>query len=212
MKNLTENWIYIGIAILTLLFIGGVIFMFSSESKPLDISEKDIVKEKSQVLGSRDAKVTIVEFSDFQCPACKAAHPIVKEVIKQYGDKILFAYRHFPIVTAHTRALKAAEASEAAGEQGKFWEYHDLLFANQEDMEDNDLINYARKLNLNMKKFEDSLNSGKFKDKVTGDMDDGGKFGVTGTPTFFINGQKHQGVLQLDQFKSLIDMELAKEE
>ncbi len=211
MNKLTENWLYIGIGVVTLFFIGAGIFLFTSESKPIEVSEKDLVNEKSQFLGSRDAKVKIVEFSDFQCPACKAAHPIVKEVIKEYGDKILFAYRHFPIVTAHPRAIDAAQAAEAAGEQGKFWEYHDLLFGNQENLEDDDLTSYAKKLKLDMNKFEDSWKSGKFKDKVTTDMNEGGKFGVTATPTFFINGEKHQGVLQLDQFKSLIDAELAKE-
>lgn len=212
MNKLTDNWLYIAIGVVTLFFVGAGVFLFTSESKPIEVSEAALVKKDSQVLGSRDAKVKIVEFSDFQCPACRAAHPIVKQVVEEYGDKILFVYRHFPIVISHPYALKAAEASEAAGEQGKFWEYHDLIFDNQENMTSKDLIAHAKKLNLDMKKFEEALNSGKFKDKVTGDMDDGGKFGVTATPTFFINGQKHQGVLQFDQFKSLIDSELAKEE
>lgn len=210
MNKLAENWLYIAIGAVTLVFVGAGIFLFSSESKPIEVSEADLVKKDSQVLGRRDAKVTIVEFSDYQCPACGAAHPIIKEVIKEYGDKILFVYRHFPIVTAHPRAIDAAQTAEAAGEQGKYWEYHDLLFANQEKLEDEDLLGYAKKLNLDLSKFKDSWKSGKFKDKVTTDMNEGGKFGVTATPTFFINGQKHQGVLQLNQFKSLIDSELAK--
>ena len=211
MNKLAENWLYITIGVITLLFVGAGIFLFSSESKPIEVSNTDLVKKDSRVLGSREAKVIIVEFSDFECPACRAAQPIVKQVVAEYGDKILFVYRHFPIITAHQYALKAAEASEAAGEQGKFWGYHDLLFANQENMADEDLIRYAKKLNLDMKKFEEALNSGKFRDKVTDDMDDAGKFGVTATPTFFINGKKHQGVIQLEKFKSIIDAELARE-
>lgn len=209
MKKLSENWVYIAIGVVTLLIIGGAIFSFSGESKPVEVSNEQLVKKESQVLGSRDAKVTIVEFSDFQCPACGAAHPIVKQVTKEYGDKILFVYRHFPLIAAHPYALKAAEAAEAAGEQGKFWEYHDILFANQEDLTEKDLIKYAKNIGLDMRKFEEALKTGKFKDKVTGDMDDGGKFAVRVTPTFFINGEKHQGVLQLGEFKSLIERELA---
>lgn len=211
MNKLTENWLYIAIGVVTLFFVGAGIFLFSSESKPIEVSDTDLVKKDSRVLGSREAKITIVGFSDFECSACRTAQTIVKQVVAKYGDKILFVYRHFPIITAHQYALKAAEASEAAGEQGKFWEYHDLLYANQENMADEDLINYAKKLNLDMRKFEEALNSGKFRDKVTGDMDDGGKFGVTATPTFFINGVKHQGVIQLEKFKSIIDAELVRE-
>jgi protein-disulfide isomerase len=210
MKNLSDNWLYIAIAVVTLLVVGGAIFSFSGESEPIEVTNEDLLKENTQVLGSRDSKVVIVEFSDFQCPACAAAHLIVKQVVDMYGDKILFAYRHFPIVTAHPHALKAAEAAEAAGEQGKFWEYHDLLFSNQENLSDEDLISYAKRLGLDLKKFEDALRSEKFKDKVTADMDGGGKIGIRATPTFFINGERHQGVIDLEKFKSLIDAELAK--
>ena len=208
MKSFTENAIFIGIGVVSLIIVGLAVFSISDSQPPKEVSDTDLVKKSSQVLGSEDAKVTIVEFSDFQCPACGAAHPVVKQVIKEYGDRILFVYRHFPLLATHQYALKAAEAAEAAGEQGKFWEYHDLLFANQDNLKTEDLKNYAKQIGLDMKKFDEALDSGKHKDKVLSDLDDGEKFGVTSTPTFFINGQMNRGVLNLDQFKSAIDKAL----
>src|SRR3989344_6222357 len=207
MKSFTENWIFIGIGVVSLAIVGLAIFSISGDQPPKEVSDTDLVKKSSQVLGSEDAKVTIVEFSDFQCPACGAAHPVVKQVIKEYGDRILFVYRHFPLLATHQYALKAAEAAEAAGEQGKFWEYHDLLFENQESLKTQDLKRYAQELELDTAKFNEALDSGKFKDKVTTDMDDGEKLGVSSTPTFFINGQKNVGVLSYEKFKELLDKE-----
>lgn len=210
MQNLSDKWIYIVIGIVSIIIVGVAVMSLSGEQKTIEASKEVLVKENSQVLGSKDAKVVIVEFSDFQCPACRAAHPIVKQVIKEYGDKVLFVYRHFPLVASHQYALKAAEASEAAGEQGKFWEYHDTLFANQENLKEDDLKNYAKELGLDMAKFEEALNSGKFKEKVTSDMDDGEGLGVRSTPTFFINNTMQKGVINIDKFRELIDAELAK--
>ena len=210
MKNLSDKWIFIGIGVVSLIILLVGVFALSSDSKSVEVSRDKLVKEDSQVLGDKDAKVVIVEFSDFQCPACKAAHPIVKRITSEYGKKILFVYRHFPLIAAHQFALKAAEAAEAAGEQGKFWEYHDILFENQENLKTEDLKRYAQDLELDIRKFEEALNSGKFKDKVTSDMDDGENLGVSSTPTFFINEQMHKGVLPYDQFKELIEKELAK--
>jgi protein-disulfide isomerase len=210
MKNLGDKWIFIVIGLVSVLIVAIAVISASGNQPPEEISNEDLVKKNSNVLGSRDAKVTIVEFSDFQCPACGSAQPVVKDIIAEYGDKILFVYRHFPIITAHPYALKAAEAAEAAGEQGKFWEYHDVLFENQEELKDDDLKKYAKEIGLDMKKFENALKTGKFKDKVTADMDDGDKFGVSATPTFFVNGEVHRGALTFEEFKELIDKELAK--
>ncbi|HEX7456082.1 MAG TPA: thioredoxin domain-containing protein [Candidatus Nanoarchaeia archaeon] len=210
MNILKENLILIIIGIVSLLVVAVAVLTTSAGQLPSGVSNQDLVKENSQVLGSRDAKVTIVEFSDFQCPACRAAHSIVKEVTAEYGDRILFVYRHFPIVSSHPNALGAAEAAEAAGEQGKYWGYHDILFENQENLKKEDLQKYAKKLGLDMDKFGEALDTGKFKDKVRADIDDAQKLGVRATPTFFINGERYQGVIELDKFKSLIDRELAK--
>ena len=210
MKGFSEKWIFIGIGAISLLILAVGAFALSGGEPPTEATRENLVKDDSQVLGDKDAKVVIVEFADFQCPACGAAHPIVKQITQEYGDKILYVFRHFPLVAAHRYALKAAEAAEAAGEQGKFWEYHDLLFPNQENLKTEDLKRYAEELELDMNKFNEALDSGKFKDKVTSDLDDGEKLGVTSTPTFFINGQIHKGVLELRQFKSIIDEELEK--
>lgn len=210
MKSLSEKGIFIGIGVISLIIVVAGVFLLSGGEPPIEAIRENLVKENSQILGDKDAKVVIVEFSDFQCPACRSAHPIVKRVVQEYGDKILFVYRHFPLVGSHKYALKAAEAAEAAGGQGKFWEYHDLLFKNQENLKTEDLKRYAEELGLDMNKFNEALDSGKFKDKVTGDMDDGEKLGVRSTPTFFINEEMHKGVQSYDQFKETIDKELAK--
>jgi protein-disulfide isomerase len=210
MKIPSDKLIFIIIGAVSLIIVAIAVFSTAGNQPPSDISNEDLVQKDSNVLGSRDAKVVIVEFSDFQCPACGAAVPIVKEVVEEYGDKILVVYRHFPIISAHPYALKAAEAAEAAAEQGKFWEYHDKLFENQENLKDGDLKQYAEELGLDMKKFEDALKTGKFKDKVRGDLDTGEKFGVNATPTFFINGEVHRGVISLEDFRKIIDKGLAK--
>ncbi len=210
MKIPSDKLIFIIVGAISLIIVAVAVFSTAGNQPPRDISNKDLVQKDSNVLGSRDAKVVIVEFSDFQCPACGSAAPIVKEVAKEYGDKILVVFRHFPIISSHPYALKAAEAAEAAAEQGKFWEYHDLLFENQENLKDNDLKRYAEELGLNMKKFEEALKNGEFKDKVRGDLDTGEKFGVNATPTFFINGEVHRGVISFEDFQKIIDKELAK--
>jgi len=204
-KNLSDKWIFVGIGALTILVLIISALTLSSGEKIVEVPKEGLVKENNYTLGSKDAKVAIVEFSDFQCPACGSAHPIIKRITQEYGDKILFVYRHFPLIAAHQYALKAAEAVEAAGEQGKFWEYHNLLFENQENLKTKDLTKYAKDLGLDIDKFEDALKTGKFKDKVTADMDDAEKLGVSSTPTFFINGQKYVGVLPYEKFKSLIE-------
>ena len=210
MKNLSDKWIFVGIVAVTILVLIISILTLSGGEKIVEVPKEGLVKENNYSVGRKDANVAIVEFSDFQCPACGSAHPIIKRITQEYEDKILFVYRHFPIITAHKYALKAAEAAEAAGEQGKFWEYHDLLFENQESLKTQDLKRYAQELELDTAKFNEALDSGKFKDKVTTDMDDGEKLGVSSTPTFFINGQKNVGVLSYEKFKELIDKALEK--
>lgn len=139
--------------------------------------------------GGAAAAVTIVEFTDFECPACGKTQPLLEEVIAEYGDKVKFVLRDFPL-DMHPHAMKAAEAAEAAREQGKFWEYATLLFKNQEHLEIENLIQYANQLGLDAKKFQEALVSGKFADKVQRDLQDGFRLGVNSTPTVFINGKR----------------------
>ncbi len=166
------------------------------------------VEAKGPTRGPADAKVTIVEFSDFQCPFCSRAHDTVEEVMKLYAGKVKLTFRHFPLAF-HQQAPKAAEASLCAGEQQKFWEYHDALFANQAKLMPEDLKEAAKTLGLDAAKFAECLDSGKMKKTVDEDMEAAKKVGVSGTPAFFINGVMLSGAQPVEAFKEVIDAELA---
>jgi len=157
--------------------------------------------------GPDKAPVTIVEFSDYQCPFCSRAENTVQDVLKKYGDKIHFVYRDYPL-PFHANANIAAQAAQCAADQGKFWEMHAALFANQQKLTQPDLIATAGTLGVDAEKFKTCLESGKFKDEVQKDLDDGQKYGVTGTPTFFINGIPLVGAQGPEAFADIIDSEL----
>lgn len=157
--------------------------------------------------GPENAPVTIVEFSDFQCPFCSRAIGTVDEVTKTYGDKVRLVFRQFPL-DFHKQAQKAAEASLCANDQGKFWDMHDKLFANQSALGVDDLKKYAAELKLDTAKFNACLDSGEKAATVKADQADGSKVGVNGTPAFFINGVMLSGAQPFDEFKSVIDAEL----
>lgn len=161
------------------------------------------------VLGPSDAPITIVEFSDFQCPYCKRAQSTLSEVMKKYEGKVKLVYRDFPLAN-HPDAIDAARAARCAGEQGKFWEYHDQIFANQSKLKRDDLKKYAADLSLNQQPFDACLDSDRYAAEVQRDMDDGQKLGVSGTPTFFIEGRRLTGAQPLEKFTELIDDELAR--
>ncbi len=157
--------------------------------------------------GATDAKVTIVEFSDFQCPYCSRAEPAVDEVMQKYPGKVRVVFRHFPL-SFHEKAPKAAEAAACAEEQGKFWEYHKTLFANQGKLDVPDLKEHAKTLGLDTTKFEACLDGSKMKAKVDGDTAAGAKVGVNGTPAFFINGVMLSGAQPFSEFEKIINQEL----
>jgi protein-disulfide isomerase len=139
--------------------------------------------------GNPNAPVTIIEFTDYQCPMCGRTAPILEDILKEFGDKVRLVARDFPL-DQHKNALKAAEAAEAAREQGKYWEFTAILFKNQEALEEPKLKEYATQLGLDRAKFDQALTSGKFYDKVQHDLREGEKLGVSGTPTIFINGRR----------------------
>jgi protein-disulfide isomerase len=160
-------------------------------------------------IGPDNAKVTIVEFSDFQCPYCKRFRDdTLDALIKEYGDKIRFVYRDFPLSSLHPEAEKSAEAAECANEQGKFWEMHDLLYENQATLGDALYKDLADQLKLDTKQFDECLSSGKYADKVAADQKAGESYGVSGTPTFFINGWSLVGAQPITAFETIIDREL----
>ena len=158
--------------------------------------------------GPKDAPVTIVEFSDFECPYCGAAHDTVEQVMSTYAGKVRLVYRQFPL-SFHPHAAKAAEASLCAADQGKFWEYHDVLFKNQKKLEPTDLKAHATEVGMDPQKFGQCLDSGDKKKAVDADQQAGLQAGVGGTPAFFINGIFLNGAQPIDEFKKIIDGELA---
>lgn len=164
-------------------------------------------------LGNEEAPVTVIEFSDFECPFCKRFHnSTLDQLISDYVDtgKIKFVYRDFPLTSIHPNAQKAAEAAECADDQGKFWKMHDLLFDRSPALSEDKLTNYAEELGLNVEQFQDCLASGKYADEVGKDFADGLAAGVNGTPTFFINGERLIGAQPFSAFQAIIDKQLEK--
>ena len=205
-------------AITLAIMIGGALLLGNSSGSnfsspaPIVVDTKLLMGESSYVKGLKDAKVQIVEFSDFQCPACAAADPIVKKINQDYADRIYFVYRHFPL-PQHKNAVTASLASEAAGKQDKFWEMHDLLFEKQDAWAEQNnakdiFISYAKDLGLNEDQFKSDLDDQSLKDKINADSIDGERLNVNSTPTFYINGSKYTGSLGYEQMKSVIDSQL----
>lgn len=161
-------------------------------------------EEVRHIAGNKNAKVTVVEYSDFQCPFCERAYPTMKQLIKEYGDRISIEYRHFPL-SFHPFAAKAAEASECAGEQGKFWQFHDHAFENQTALSFPALKQWAKDIGLNSSKFDTCLDSGKYAAKVAAQAAEGEQLGVSGTPTAFINGKSVVGAQPYEVFKQAVE-------
>ena len=161
------------------------------------------------VRGKADAPVTVVEFSDFQCPFCVRSRPTVTKVRETYGDKVRWVFRHFPL-DFHAQAEKAGEAAACAGEQGQFWPMHDLLWANTAKLQVPDLKAHAATLGLDTAKFDECLDSGKLAGLVHADAEAGQGYGVSGTPAFFVNGRPLVGAQPFDTFAQVIDDELQR--
>ena len=155
--------------------------------------------------GSENPKITVIEYSDIQCPYCSVFHKTMKQIINDYPDDVRWIYKHFPLDSIHPTARKAAEASECAGDQGRFWEYLDNLFDNQRNLSDSYLSTAAEKVGLDISQFENCLSSGKHKNKVNNDFIEGKKAGVTGTPGSIINGKLYKGALQYNALKKMIE-------
>jgi protein-disulfide isomerase len=162
---------------------------------------KPPLSEIDHVKGPADAPIELVEYGDFECPHCGRAAISVNELTAELGDRLLFAFRHFPLSKMHPHARKAAQAAEAAAAQGKFWEMHDLLFTNASELELENLIEYARQLDLDIARFEAELAADTWADRVQQDVASGVRSGVNGTPTFFINGVRHNGGYDIESLK-----------
>jgi protein-disulfide isomerase len=169
----------------------------------------DIDIKNAPFRGASNAPVTLIAFSDFQCPFCSRAVPALKELEAKYGNKLKIVFKNQPL-GMHPNARPAANAALAANEQGKFWEYHDKLFANQGSLDRSSLEKYAQELNLDMGKFKSALDSNKFDAQVNADMTEGNRVGADGTPTFYVNGRQLVGAMPASAFAQLIDEELKK--
>ncbi len=153
------------------------------------------VAARDHAQGRADAPVTLVEYGDYECPHCGRAYPIVKAVQRSMGNSLRFVFRNFPLTKAHEHAEHAAEMAEAAAHEGKFWEMHDLLFEHQDALEDEHLVGYATSLAIDPAWAAAALAQGLFRERVREDFASGVKSGVNGTPTFFINGGRYDGLL-----------------
>jgi protein-disulfide isomerase len=217
----------IGVLITKVSYLEGTAGSFEAGDISEDIAEEvasdtpvDVAVGQLPVLGEKDAKVTIVEFSDFQCPFCKALYDDTLGKLKEEyinTGKVKFAYRHYPLRDIHPNAQKAAEASECANDQDKFWEYHDTLFEKQAEWEslspeeaNTKFGEYASTLGLDTGSFSECLTSDKHAEKVDKDIEEGSEAGVDATPATYINGYKISGALPYSEFKSIIDRELEK--
>jgi len=169
----------------------------------LDLSD-DVDPERDHIRGPDDALVTLLEYGDFECPYCGQAEAVVRELLSSSDDDVRYVWRHLPLNDVHTTAQLAAEASEAAASQGKFWEYYDALFAHQGAFSPQDLVNYATQIGLDLDRFRDDLHRHEQTPRVAEDVASADSSGVSGTPTFFINGRRHQGAYDIDTLTSVV--------
>ena len=200
------------LGLIIFLIIVGFIFAaikFSGDSTPSQTLPIDAIVSSDRIKGNPIAKVILIEYSDFQCPACAVYAPIVKQIAEDFQDKAVFAYRHFPL-SQHKNAKLAALVSEAAGQQEKFWEMHDKIFENQKEWAENSsqkaeeiFIKLAEELKLDIDKFKNDLKSKELKEKIDNDLNSGIKVNVNSTPTFFLNAEKIQPG-SYEEFKQVI--------
>lgn len=168
----------------------------------------EVAPDPGRMRGNPDAPITIVEFSDFQCPYCYQAYFTTKKILEKYGEKVKFSYRDMPLAGVEADPNGTAAAARCAGEQGKYWEYHDMLFENQDDVGPRAFREFAGDLNLDGAKFESCLESAKFRTSIQKDFQEGLQLGITGTPYFFINGIPLNGARPQPEFERIIESEL----
>jgi protein-disulfide isomerase len=181
-----------------------VTVMFEVPRRTIEVAATD------PSIGSANAPITIVEFSDFQCPFCQRAAPTLKQIRDKYGDKVRIVWKDYPLTQIHPQAFKAAEAARCADEQGKFWEFHDHLFANQQALQPDNLKQYAADMKLDAAKFNACLDTSKYAERVRDGVAAGTRLGVNSTPTTYINGRFLEGAQPYEVFTSVIDEELSR--
>ncbi len=184
----------------------------AAQTTPRKVTRYDVTDDNDPALGPANAPITIIEFSDYECPFCaKWQAEVLPRIQQAYPTQVRLVYRDFPLTSIHSDALSAAEAANCAGDQGAYWKYHDKLFAAENGLGKDALLKYASDLGLEMTAFESCLNSEKYKSEVEGDLNFAVDLGVRSTPTFFINGLAIVGAQPFEVFKGVIDKELAGE-
>ena len=175
-----------------------------------DVLALPINPGRDHIRGTVDAPISLLEYGDYECPFCGVAYPVVEAVREEMGDALRFVYRHFPLTTVHPHAWMAAEASEAAGAQRRFWPMHDLLFEDQEHLAVPDLVARARALGLDEDRFGEELAAHVHAGRVQEDFVSGVRSGVPGTPTFFVNGVRYEGPIEVDSLQAAVQMPLVR--
>jgi protein-disulfide isomerase len=163
--------------------------------------------DRDHIQGPIDAPIKLLEYGDYECPYCGEAYPVVKEIQERLGLRLCFAFRNFPLSNSHPHAEHAAEAAETAAEQGRFWEMHDLLYENQEALEDEDLAQYASALRLDARRFISEVQAGTHAPRIREDFRSGARNGVNGTPSFFINGVRYDGAAGVEELLAALTAE-----
>lgn len=199
------------IGAIIIIFVGFLVVQGNDKAKT---PETD-AKPSSHTKGEGASGVTLIEYGDFQCPACKQYYPLVEEVVNKYSADITFQFRHFPLTSLHPNAFAGSRAAEAAGKQGKFWDMYSKLYGGQDDWKDATPPNkifeaYAKQLDLDMVKYESDFKSTAVNDTINADLAAGGKLGITGTPGFVLDGKLIENPSSLEEFSKLIDAAIAK--
>lgn len=203
-----ESKFLIAIGIISIVaVIGGALLLGRDKNGNPQTSKTDLFANIAHTKGNQNSPIKIIEFADFQCPACQVAQPIIDKIVEENSNSVYFGFRHYPLPN-HANAKIAAKAVESAAKQGKFWQMYDKLYENQKEWSElknpQDLFSqYAKELNLNVDQFESNLKNNY--PNIESDVTLGNQNGVESTPTFFINGTKYSGVIQYEQFKSIIN-------
>ncbi|MBT6254295.1 DsbA family protein [Candidatus Uhrbacteria bacterium] len=214
-KTMRSAMIWGGTLLVLVLGVWGLTKVSGPETEQPTLSTTEVASS-DHTKGAVNAPITIIEYSDFQCPACKQYAPVVRQVVENYPDDVRFVYRHFPLRQIHDQAQAAAEAAEAAGMQGMFFEFHDILFENQGEWVGSNatantkFLEYAALLELDVDQFKEDMNSAAARDKVNNDSSSGTQSGLSGTPSFFVNGQRINNPRGFEPFRQLIDAELER--
>ena len=210
----SETKLFLGILLTTVVIIGGAIFAFSRPSNAPLVDSKLLMPGDSYKIGSPSATVLLVEFGDFQCPACGAYHLVVKQLLEKYKDSVALVFRHFPL-PMHPNAVPASIAVEAAGKQGKFWEMYNKVYESQKEWSaekdtGNIFAEYALSLSLNVEQFRTDVKDPALKKKIDRDVADATALGINSTPSFFLNGERIQNPASLEDFETLIKAAILK--